>query len=113
MTPQTDLLYHVIAQPNSRDAVHSMLGMNRQVSLRQNRQACGHLTHTYTHTAVLTANAAMLNGRGGTGQTGSSCHGDGGECGRGRGEGARGVESTGQQVGLLLLPSAYQHHISD
>ena len=31
MAPQTEVLYHVIAQPNSRDAVHSMLGMNRQV----------------------------------------------------------------------------------
>ncbi len=30
--PQEEVLYHVIAQPNSRDAVHSMLGMNRQVS---------------------------------------------------------------------------------
>lgn len=31
MAPQAEVLYHVIAQPNSRDAVHSMLGMNRQV----------------------------------------------------------------------------------
>lgn len=31
MKPQAEVLYHVIAQPNSRDAVHSMLGMNRQV----------------------------------------------------------------------------------
>ena len=30
--PQAEVLYHVIAQPNSRDAVHSMLGMSRQVS---------------------------------------------------------------------------------
>ena len=28
--PQAEVLYHVIAQPNSRDAVHSMLGMSRQ-----------------------------------------------------------------------------------
>ena len=31
MKAQEDLLYHVIAQPNSRDVVHSLLGMNRQV----------------------------------------------------------------------------------
>ena len=31
MEPQAEVLYHVIAQPNSRDAVHSMLGMSRQV----------------------------------------------------------------------------------
>lgn len=35
MKPQAEMLYHVIAQPNSRDAVHSMLGMNRQVRPRQ------------------------------------------------------------------------------
>ena len=28
---QEDLLYHVMVQPNSKDAVHSVLGMNRQV----------------------------------------------------------------------------------
>lgn len=28
--PQVELLYHVVAQQNSKDAVHSVLGMNRQ-----------------------------------------------------------------------------------
>ena len=30
MVPQEELLYHVVAQQNSKDAVHSVLGMNRQ-----------------------------------------------------------------------------------
>lgn len=30
LKPQEDLLLHVMAQPNCRDAVHSVLGMNRQ-----------------------------------------------------------------------------------
>ena len=30
LAPQEDLLYHVIAQQNSKDAVHSVLGLNRQ-----------------------------------------------------------------------------------
>ena len=29
-SPQRDLLYHVIAQQNSKDAIHSVLGLNRQ-----------------------------------------------------------------------------------
>ena len=30
LSPQQDLLYHVIAQQNSKDAIHSVLGLNRQ-----------------------------------------------------------------------------------
>jgi hypothetical protein len=30
LMPQEELLYHVVAQQNSKDAVHSVLGMNRQ-----------------------------------------------------------------------------------
>lgn len=30
LCPQRDLLYHVIAQQNSKDAIHSVLGLNRQ-----------------------------------------------------------------------------------
>ena len=30
LSPQRDLLYHVIAQQNSKDAIHSVLGLNRQ-----------------------------------------------------------------------------------
>lgn len=30
LAPQKELLYHVVAQQNSKDAVHSVLGMNRQ-----------------------------------------------------------------------------------
>lgn len=30
LSPQKDLLFHVIAQQNSKDAIHSVLGLNRQ-----------------------------------------------------------------------------------
>lgn len=30
LAPQEELLFHVVAQQNSKDAVHSVLGMNRQ-----------------------------------------------------------------------------------
>ena len=39
VAPQTELLFHIIAQPNSRDAVHSILGMTRQVGV-----VCDHMT---------------------------------------------------------------------
>ena len=46
MEPQADVLFHVIAQPNSRDAVHSMLGISRQV---RPASVLGGPTGNYSH----------------------------------------------------------------
>lgn len=49
LKPQEDLLLHVMAQPNSRDAVHSVLGMNRQVRLEGRAVTDGRLGQLCSH----------------------------------------------------------------
>lgn len=56
MSPQAEVLYHVIAQPNSRDAVHSMLGMNRQVNHHHPRLL------SFTNSSIIIANATLFYG---------------------------------------------------